>query len=90
MRAIFVIFFLVIVSLLGARCSRRRVASLDAVARRSHPRPSEDEDDNEDDEFADEELDKILAEAGDDTQLLRDCAVREAVTRSAWLGQEGR
>jgi hypothetical protein len=41
--------------------------------------PCEDDED-EDDEFADEELDKILAEAGDDIQLLRDCAVREAVT----------
>jgi hypothetical protein len=40
---------------------------------------SEDYED-EDDEFADEEFDKILAEAGDDIQLLHDCAVREAVT----------
>jgi hypothetical protein len=39
-----------------------------------------EDDEDEDDEFADEEFDKILAEAGDDNQLLRDCAVREAVT----------
>jgi hypothetical protein len=32
------------------------------------------------DKFANGELDTILAEIGDDIQLLRDCAVREAVT----------
>jgi hypothetical protein len=40
----------------------------------------DDEDEDADDEFADQEFDNILAEAGEDIQLLHDCAVREAVT----------
>jgi hypothetical protein len=42
--------------------------------------PSSDASEEETDEFADEEFDKLVAEAGDDRHILGDCAVREAVT----------
>ena len=51
----------------------------ETVVHQSHLRQSE-VDEGKDDKFADEELDKILAEAGNNAQqLLRDCAAREAV-----------
>jgi hypothetical protein len=43
-------------------------------------RPSSEAEEEEDDEYADEEFDKLVSDAGDDLHIFRDCAVREAVT----------